>query len=279
MFNPQLALHLYVEEAKKKPKYVDQAYAIFEKYDGWYGYYDPADKQIKSRANRVIPSVAHLAPLFAHVTNVVIFEILLRDVTEFSVLNGILNRKAKAETAYLKLHDYYDYCDPTATLAKRTAAVNMLAEAINSPHVEVAPILGVSRSPNAWRDAADKIWNLGGEGVILKRIDAPITLGKRNADLMKIKLEVTVDLLVTSVVRGDGKYAGTLGALRCVDKAGNVHMISGMTDKQRADWWHTPSLITNHVVEVQAMCVLPNGSLREPRFKAVRHDKTAADID
>ena len=33
------------------------------------------------------------------------------------------------------------------------------------------------------------------------------------------------------------------------------------------------------IVEIEAMMRLANGSLREGRFKAVRHDKTVEDID
>jgi hypothetical protein len=40
-----------------------------------------------------------------------------------------------------------------------------------------------------------------------------------------------------------------------------------------------PSLIHGKVVEVKAMKELPDGSLREPRFKCIREDKTIGDID
>lgn len=281
MFKPQFALHLHIEEDKKKPKFVDRAYAIYEKYDGWYGYFDSEDGVIKSRAGREIPAVAHLNDLLKpFVQNgVLIFEILLDDIKLFKDLNGVLNRKAPAHTAYLKVHDFYDRTLPQADLSKRTAMAYDIVETLKSSRVRTAPILSVSRNPEVWKEKASQIMEAGGEGVILKAIDAPISQDKRNADLMKIKMELTVDLLVISLLRGEGKYAGTLGALRCVDREGRVHMISGMTDTQRAEWWNTPSLIVNHVVEVQAMCQLPNGSLREPRFKAVRYDKTPQDID
>jgi ATP-dependent DNA ligase len=281
MFKPQKALHLYIEEQKKTPKYLNEGYALFEKYDGWYGYYDSVDKVIKSRAGRPIPSVAHLNELLeGHVVHgVLIFEILLTDVKEFSILNGILNRKEKASNAYLRVHDYFDYANPLAPLSKRLASAYQTVDAIKDKRVLQAPIIGISKSYNTWKDIADKVWATGAEGVILKRVNAPYEQDKRNYSLMKIKMEVTLDLLVIGVIRGEGKYEGTLGALRCVDSKGNVHTISGMTDQQRHDWWHKPSDIVNAVVEVQAMCVLPNGSLREPRFKAVRHDKAEKDID
>ena len=79
--------------------------------------------------------------------------------------------------------------------------------------------------------------------------------------------------------KGDGKYAGTLGALVVEEKSGQRHEVSGMSDEARHLWWNNRNLILGAIVEVEAMMRLPNGSLREGRFKAVRHDKTEADID
>lgn len=280
-FSPQLALHLYKEEEKKTPKFIDEPYAIFEKYDGWYGYFDSRDPVIRSRNGRAIPSVAHLnALLEGQVTDgVLIFEILLGDVKEFAVLNGILNRKAPALSAYIKVHDFYSTIDTLAPLNRRMARAYEIVDSIKDWRVCHAPILGVTRSPDSWKEKANQIMGNGGEGIILKALNAPYQQDKRNYTLMKIKMEVTLDLLVVSLVRGEGKYGNTLGALRCVDKSGTVHHISGMSDAQREEWWNQPSLIVNKVVEVQAMCVLKDGGLREPRFKAVRHDKTEKDID
>jgi DNA ligase-1 len=81
------------------------------------------------------------------------------------------------------------------------------------------------------------------------------------------------------MVKGEGKYSDTLGALLVRDKNGITHTISGMTDGQRELWWENPLLIQGKVVEVKAMKELPDGSLREPRFKCIREDKTIGDID
>jgi DNA ligase-1 len=119
----------------------------------------------------------------------------------------------------------------------------------------------------------------GGEGVILKDIDSGYFFGKRNDRMLKIKEEVTKDLQVVGMVKGEGKYSDTLGALLVRDKNGITHTISGMTDGQRELWWENPLLIQGKVVEVKAMKELPDGSLREPRFKCIREDKTIGDID
>ena len=50
-----------------------------------------------------------------------------------------------------------------------------------------------------------------------------------------------------------------------------------MTDGDRIMWWADPSIIIGRIVEVQCMKVLANKSLREGRYKAVRHDKDYPD--
>ena len=96
---------------------------------------------------------------------------------------------------------------------------------------------------------------------------------------MKIKEELTLDLLVIGMEEGEGKFKGTLGALVVRERDGTEHKVSGMTLKQRNAWWTNPLGIRGVVVEIAAMKRLPNGSLREPRYKATRFDKTVADID
>ena len=54
---------------------------------------------------------------------------------------------------------------------------------------------------------------------------------------------------------------------------------SGMTDAQRDEWWKAESAIIGKVVEIKAMKRLKDGSLREPRFKSIRFDKTVSEID
>lgn len=298
MFEPQFALHMYKEEAKKKNTLGKDAYMVFEKYDGWYGStllspvaFEPI---IISRQGRRIPSVNWLAqkitdsyhslnnPVKPH--GRLIFEILLRDVKEFSVLNGILNRSkgdCSAKEAYIKVHDFVPYGGESLPFAHRYELAKDVVRDLELEEVELADYIVVSPNKRTWNQCAQHIWAADGEGVILKKLNAPYQEGKRNGDLLKIKLEETFDLLVVGVECGDsdGKYSNTLGALLCVSKDGTVHKISGMSDKQRHDWWTTPSDIVGSVIETRAMCKLENGSLREARYKAVRHDKSAAEID
>lgn len=298
MFSPQLALHLYKEEAKKKPNIGKDEFFVFEKYDGWYGsmLLSPAAHTpiINSRAGRSIPSVTWLAevittryhqlPSFIKQHGRLVFEILLRDVKEFSELNGILNRSkgdCAAKEAYLRVHDFIPHGGEKLPFEHRYKLAEDVVKDLALDRVFMEDYILVSPNKRSWQACAERVWDNGGEGVILKRAKAPYQEGKRNADLMKIKLEESYDLLVVGVERGDedGKYANTLGALLCVSKDGTVHKVSGMKDTQRYEWWNTPTEIVGKVIEVRAMCKLDNGSLREPRFKAIRHDKQPQEID
>jgi len=286
---PQKALHLYDEESKKKPKTAG-VFAIFEKYDGWYGYLDIKSggyTNIHSRACREIPSLIDLSTTintrlcFNDITlkGRLIFEILLRDEREFSALNGILNRSVgdcQAKTAYLKVHDFVD--DINVPFEDRYARAGELVKQLDLPCVELARPLAIGTVDFA-KQLVREVWSHSGEGVILKNLAKPYSPDKRNADLMNIKEEVTKDLLVLEMVAGEGKYATTLGTLVVQDKYGKDHHISGMTDAQRDEWWTKKHTILGRVVEVKAMKVLPDGSLREPRFKAVRYDKLSSEID
>ena len=280
---PQKALHLYIDEEKKKPKHTGEAYAVFEKFDGWYMYVDFIDgkwSEIKSRAGRAIPSVQHLN-VFKKLTpseNIrLIFEGTIPGL-EFKDLNGIFNRLSPVqETVVFKLHDVLTEENKPFNLRYKQALE--LEHVIDSDLVEVVKLLSVSREKSSWLHYYEQILSQGGEGVILKQAFGLYHPDKRNHTLMKIKCELTLDLIVIGLIKGEKKYADTLGALQVQEKDGTVHTISGMTDAERNYFWSNPNEIIGKVVEVQAMKRISNGSLREPRFKAVRYDKSFSDID
>ena len=280
--NPQKVQHLYLELAKKNPKCIGQDYMVFEKHDGWYGYLDHG-QPIKSRRMRSIPSLTDLSEelnsLGVARGGRLIFEIMVKGMPRFSDLNGYLNRKEQATDAYLLVHDYVS-SDILVPFSVRYYKYLDIVLSNNHPKLRLAKSLSDSADTvGEWHILARQEWYKGNEGVILKRLDAPYSPGKRNADVLKIKEELSVDLIVIGVVRGVGKYSGTLGKLLVQDSKGRQHKISGMTDLQRTAWWHSPELIVGRVVEVRAMKLLDNGSLREPRFKGIRYDKTVEDID
>jgi ATP-dependent DNA ligase len=281
-FKAQKALHKFQEADKKNPKYIGKTYAVLEKYDGWYGYYE--DGVIYSRAGRAIPSVQWLAKKIHDkrpcMEGILIFEILVEGFPVFSDLNGILNRKREpALGAYLKVHDAVNTTWKSEPFADRWKVAKYLVNHIGITEMTVVVPITASSNPDYWQRCAEDVWSRGGEGVILKALLAPFEPGKKNSNMMKIKEELTLDLEVVGMFEGEGKYLGTLGGLIVAGKDMHRHRISGMTDAERAAWWADEDLILGQIVEVKAMKKLKDGSLREPRFKAIRFDKTVEDMD
>jgi DNA ligase-1 len=284
----QKALHY--NEAKAKKNFELGTYAIMEKLDGWLVYIDYIDGnwgKLSSRAEREIPSLdflhEHIYKCLSPRENIrLIFEATIPDM-QFHELNGVLNRKSEsAENVVLNLHDIIFLDRPELPFKDRYEYVNpayIILKQYLGHWVKLVPILAISSQEDVFYYHFNQITSSGGEGIILKNYDAGYFFGKRNSNLMKIKEEVTKDLAVVGMVEGEGKYAGTLGALIVQSRDGTKHQVSGMTDDQRTSWWNDRSLIVGQVVEIKAMKELPDGSLREARFKCVRFDKTLAEID
>jgi ATP-dependent DNA ligase len=281
----QKVLHLHLEQEKKKPKHHGHDYIITEKHDGWFGYLDLPGAIISSGKQRGIPSLRELSDVIRlhkpMCRGRLIFEILIDGLEgEFHTLNGILNRKyEQVEDVYLLVHDYLPDFRIDILAPTRMAFAREVVKRIDLPNVRMVDILDISNDESIWKAASDKVWADGGEGVILKRHNSLYSPGKRNFDLMKIKEEVTLDLLVIGLDKGSGKYYDTTGTLQVKDRAGNIHGVSGMCDAERDSWWNAPDSIIGKVVEVKAMKKLTDGTLREPRFKCIRFDKAATDID
>jgi hypothetical protein len=289
MYLPQKVLS-YTEAKKKKSFRTTTNYAILPKIDGWYVYLDCIEGiwgELCSSAGREIPSLTYLSKKFKRLSTPsrnlrFIFEATIPGML-FHETNGILNRKYEdAEGVVLNLHDVVPIDETGTPFYVRYENCKLYIDVFQQVIGEQASlieILEVSKEEPVFYDHFGNVISKGGEGVILKDIDSGYFFGKRNDRMLKIKEEVTKDLLVVGFLRGEGKYSDTLGALVVQGKNGVRHSVSGMTDAQRDMWFVMPSLIHGKVVEVKAMKELPDGSLREPRFKCIREDKTIGDID
>jgi DNA ligase-1 len=103
-------------------------------------------------------------------------------------------------------------------------------------------------------------------------------------DQVKIKLEVDVDLEVIGYEEGNGKFAGSVGAVVCatVDR-GLVVSVSGFSDGVRSMINMARDSFLGKIMAVRANDVMcpsasnPLHSLFLPRYVEVRTDKTEAD--
>jgi ATP-dependent DNA ligase len=283
---PQKALHLYIEEKKKKPN-INHTYIVTEKLDGWFGYIDYIDGQwssVHSRAGRPIPSLLwarqEFLELDIHQDTRLIFEITIPN-QPFHILNGILNRSIgehQAREAIFHLHDMITY-GLNDTAINRLARLGALETEIVKYHIRKIPVLVISPDKDVWMYYFNKVTEEGGEGVVLKQTDALYQPDKRNSSLMKIKLEDTFDLLCFDMFHtvGDKGHDNLNISLR--RKNGTVITVRIPKDEDRFLFESDSSQILGKVVEVKCMCELLDGKLREPRFVRVRNDKLIEDID
>ncbi len=287
----QKCLHLYDALAVKKPKIVGE-YTISEKLDGWWvaiehnvitGWKTPV-----SSYGRIIPSLD-----FINFNELKVFPkldrnaILIAEVTHpeypiFSDLNGRLNRKFEKSTGVvLNVHDIYFPDNVHLTAYSRLKLLNELLATINNEfNFSIKPIksLAFSSKIDDWKIIFDKIVERGGEGIVAKQLEGKYQPGKRNASLIKIKEEITLDLLCTDLIHAFGAKGEP--SLVAVCKSANRNTVNVVIPKDYDRLLYTtdPNAIIGKVVEIKAMKRLED-SLREPRFKAVRHDKSNSEID
>jgi ATP-dependent DNA ligase len=296
---PQKALHLH--EAQKVKKFRFGEYAVMEKLDGWYCYIDCIDGKwdvLRSRVGREVPAFTDISKFLVKIgigsiNCRFIFEATIPG-TNFHEANGIFNRKSEqAQGVTLYFHDLVDLDNHSLDFETRYSLgckilgeffqvckqTDMLELANRPCNIAIVPVLRVADSEEESQELFQEVTRRGGEGIILKDLNSGYHFGKRNSTLLKIKEEITKDFEVVGLAEGEGKYLGTLGALQVRGKNGVVIEVSGMSDWERNVWWGNPAMIIGKVVEVVAMKELPNGSLREPRYKSIRFDKDIGDID
>lgn len=153
----------------------------------------------------------------------------------------------------------------------RCANVQLLALHLNSPMVKAVPsrtLTTMAEIDDMFNEARDE----GYEGLVLKDENALPCNGRTYA-WMKVKAKDTVDVQVTGIKEGKGKYEGHVGALVCDFNGVDIQVGGGLTDSQREVWFENPNLIMGKTVEVEYMEISKYGALRHPRFKLVRGDK------
>lgn len=129
----------------------------------------------------------------------------------------------------------------------------------------------------------EKIIAQGEEGLVIDIADASYVRSK-GTSMFKMKPEVSGDFKVVDVVEGKGKDAGRLGAFIIEYKDNLVHVGSGLTDAIREEVWADPNNYIGKLIEVVYFGETKDektglASIRLPRFKRFRHDKTDVSYD
>ena len=280
---PQKVKHLK-DELKKKSPAINNQYIVSEKKDGWYVYVD-FDKftgwgHCRSSSGREIPSMKHCKKDFEALGNPLtgirlIMEAVIPE-TPFHILNGVFNRSkgnCDAEDVVFYLHDIITLDRPNLTAINRYKQLMQLPELAR---IKVHSNLDITADPNRWDYYFKTVVNNGGEGVILKQANGIYQPSKRNSSLMKIKQEVTLDLLVVAYYSTIGDKGNTAWNMVCRRKSG-VEVTVVVAKHLDIASFELESPI-GKVAEISAMKELRNGALREPTFKCIREDKTILDL-
>lgn len=111
---------------------------------------------------------------------------------------------------------------------------------------------------------------------MIKDVEAPYQW-KRTKALLKMKMMDTIDLVVTGVYQGTGKYQYSLGGVYCDYKGNKLGVGSGFTDEQRHLFWKFPNYLVGKTIEVAYQSISHNKEGKEsvsfPVFKGIRMDK------
>jgi DNA ligase 1 len=121
---------------------------------------------------------------------------------------------------------------------------------------------------------------IGEEGIVLKDIHSP-WVDKRSPHHLKLKEELEGEFVVTGVVEGSGKLAGTTGALlvETYDGLVKTSVGAGLDDATRHDFWSTPPINRVVTVKYNGLSTDKKGdySLLHPVYHGLRLDKNEAD--
>lgn len=145
----------------------------------------------------------------------------------------------------------------------RHDALAVAVKGMDEPALDIVPTW---TSTDEKRDAAQRIQQRGGEGLVFKRSNAPYRFGRRSRAWMKVKFVKEVDCVIVDRNR-DGKTNWVL-AVNDGARWHEVGEVSGLTgDADRLD--------IGSVVTVTCLYASEDNRLVQPVTPRLRHDKLA----
>lgn len=199
---------------------------------------------------------------------------------QFNKTSGLINSHIPNKRGLI--YNVFDIIDTAPYYERRECLNNLNAKG----DVRILPVLYAGKDMNIVKSLLGRITQMGGEGVMLNNIDRSYE-HKRSDALLKYKQVQFMDMEVTDVYDGTGKYAGLVGGLTCILNTDDGKIItcdvgSGLSDAQRMKWAIDQSLIIGKIVQIgyheltqrEENIGTNTYSLRFPRLIKVRTDKT-----
>lgn len=262
---------------------------LTKKIDGWFVYIDyDTDlgwQPVKSRAGRVIPAFEFLHYQLGDMlaipdTNLRIIAEAHIGMTPFHVVNGIFNRSTgnyDATEVEFTIHDLVMEANITPAIDRFKCIPNILLP--RQTRFSRAELLHVSSSQSLWDYTFNQVVDEGYEGIVLKQVDSIYNEGKRNSTLMKMKKNLTADLLAIQLEETIGEKGEDNVNLVLQSKDGVEITVRVGNFEERAGFLANPRSVIGKVVEIGAMEKLVDGTYREPVYKCIRGDKLQSEID
>ena len=259
-------------------------YAAMKKYDGVSGIVDLDAGTMTSRTGEDYSvSCAHLIAQCQGVfgTGGKVFGEVWHPTLPQSTISGDFRRQSSGEASHLKFVifdvDFPDSDDPGQFMRYSAIQEYMYGH----PHLDLTVADYYNPGTYGTGKQLMETYMPGGgyDGIVYYDPNAMFEVGKnKSGTIIKEKPSVTYDLEVIGMNMGKGRHGHRLGALVMRFKDDKRLTLSGMSDAERDAWTANPSLILGKIVEVEAMGLSTNGSLREPRYKGVRYDKLHPDF-
>jgi ATP-dependent DNA ligase len=232
--------------------------------------------------------------------NVAIIAELCCDLCSLEALSGLVNPNRKRadapEEAELRKSFYFVYHDMVYVSelingeSKRDYRLRELD--LKRHTLDLAVLPGYTAESVLLMDAeecdkfAQEMIDKGFEGAVFKDPEAGWIAGRKNEVSTKKVRGVDFDLLVVGYEEGKGKHKNMVGKLVVRwcdfgdpnDYPTSLPVDGCFTQEMRKRWWAYPQDIIGKIVHVHALQLGSKGALRLPKVKAVRIDKTVADL-
>lgn len=220
-------------------------------------------------------SLPHLATLkFPELVGTVLDCEILIPGKDSAELAGTVNRKelvqdnTKVKLFVFDILQYRGLKITDKSLRYRLSQLLSISHLLQSEHIFILPY---ASTPYQKRKLYDKVLATGGEGIMLKNLDAKYIEGERPANnWYKAKKSATYDCVVMGFSTGKGKYNTQIGAVKFgqyVDgRLVELGQASGMNDRMRLDMSFNPKKYLGQVVVIKGMERLKSGAIRHPQF-------------
>lgn len=206
------------------------AYRVSEKYDGVRAWWD--GERLLTRSGQAIVAPAWFTARWPHIA---LDGELWAGRGQFEAVSGISRRLAADDADWRRLrYLVFDLPQQAGGFDQRLPALQAVVHAIGSLWVQAVEQALVA-SDAELRARLQAVVAGGGEGLMLRRRDAPYSAG-RGRDLLKLKPYDDAEAQVIGYQPGNGKYQGLVGSL-LVQRADGLRFSigSGLSDAQRRD--------------------------------------------